>query len=176
MAEYRLLTIWRFDAPLEAVYAAIHNALHWPDCGRACRKWRRLRPVIPMGSTAPCVMSGKGLPYRMALEERATRCGPRWRESPSESCLAPHWAICVCPLNAFTLQRAWCLFRSAPHRRPSARLLALLYRTSDNARRRLVPDPALLVSMQGEPHENTYLPAPLPWRPGDKTGNPRRPL
>jgi hypothetical protein len=30
VAEYRLLTIWRIEAPLEAVYAAIHNSPHWP--------------------------------------------------------------------------------------------------------------------------------------------------
>lgn len=31
MAEYRLLTIWLIKAPLEEVYAAIHNSLRWPD-------------------------------------------------------------------------------------------------------------------------------------------------
>lgn len=31
VAEYRLLTIWRIEAPLEEVYAAIHNAPRWPD-------------------------------------------------------------------------------------------------------------------------------------------------
>lgn len=29
MAEYRSLTIWRIGAPLEAVYAVIHNSPRW---------------------------------------------------------------------------------------------------------------------------------------------------
>ncbi len=30
-AEYRLLTVWRLEAPLDDIYAAIHDSLHWPD-------------------------------------------------------------------------------------------------------------------------------------------------
>lgn len=47
MAEHHLLTIWRIEAPLEEVYAAIHNSQHWPDwwptgrsCGRELKDWR----------------------------------------------------------------------------------------------------------------------------------------
>lgn len=31
MAEFRLLTIWRIEAPLDAVYLAIRNSLAWPE-------------------------------------------------------------------------------------------------------------------------------------------------
>jgi uncharacterized protein YndB with AHSA1/START domain len=31
MVEYRLLTTWHIEAPLEDVYSAIHDALRWPD-------------------------------------------------------------------------------------------------------------------------------------------------
>ena len=31
MVEYRLLTIWRVEAPLKVVYAAIHDSPRWPD-------------------------------------------------------------------------------------------------------------------------------------------------
>jgi uncharacterized protein YndB with AHSA1/START domain len=29
--EYHLLTIWRIDAPLTEVYAAIQDSMRWPD-------------------------------------------------------------------------------------------------------------------------------------------------
>ena len=38
MAEYRLLTIWRIAAPLEDVYAAIHDSPRWPDWWPGLRK------------------------------------------------------------------------------------------------------------------------------------------
>jgi len=52
------------------------------------------------GSAFPFVMLGMGLLGLHELGEFGLRwggwsmcCGPRRRESPSESCLAPHWPI-----------------------------------------------------------------------------------
>ena len=49
MAEYRLLTIWRIEAPLEAVYATIHNALHGPDGWPGMRKVEKVAADIALG-------------------------------------------------------------------------------------------------------------------------------
>jgi hypothetical protein len=38
VAEYRLLTIWRIEVPLEPVCAAIHHSPRWPDGWPGVRK------------------------------------------------------------------------------------------------------------------------------------------
>lgn len=74
MAEYRLLTIWRFDAPLEAVYAAIHNAPHWPDWWPGMQKVEEVAAGDTHGINSILRYFWQGrLPYRMVFEVRATR-------------------------------------------------------------------------------------------------------
>jgi len=74
VAEYRLLTIWRFDAPLEAVYAAIHNAPHWPDWWPGMQKVEQVAAGDPDGINSILRYYWQGrLPYRMVFEVRATR-------------------------------------------------------------------------------------------------------
>jgi hypothetical protein len=38
VAEYRLLTIWRIEATLDAVCVAIHHSPRWPDGWPGVRK------------------------------------------------------------------------------------------------------------------------------------------
>jgi hypothetical protein len=74
MAEYHLLTIWRIEAPLDQVYAAIENSLQWPEW------WLSVRKVEPMasggsdgvGNVRRYAWQGK-LPYRVVFDVRATR-------------------------------------------------------------------------------------------------------
>ena len=74
MAEYRLLTIWRIEAPLEAVYAAIHNSPRWPDWWPGVRKVERVAAGDADGINSVLRYSWQGkLPYRMVFEVRATR-------------------------------------------------------------------------------------------------------
>jgi len=77
MAEYRLLTIWRIDAPLAAVYAAIHDSLSWPDW------WPGVEQVVQLdagdgdGIDSVRRYRWKGaLPYRLAFDVRTTRIAP----------------------------------------------------------------------------------------------------
>ena len=74
MAEYRLLTIWRIEAPLEAVYAAIHNSPHWPVWWPGVQKVEEVTAGDASGinSVLRYVWQGQ-LPYRMVFEVRATR-------------------------------------------------------------------------------------------------------
>ena len=48
MTEYRLLTIWRIEAPLEAVYAAIHDSPHWPDWWPGVRSEENIDLMTPV--------------------------------------------------------------------------------------------------------------------------------
>lgn len=74
MAEYRLLTIWRIESPLEEVYAAIHNAPNWPDWWPAVKNVEEVAAGDPDGvnSVLRCSWQGK-FPYRVVFEVRATR-------------------------------------------------------------------------------------------------------
>ena len=74
MAEYRLLTIWRIEAPLEEVYTAIHNAPRWPDWWPGVKKVEKVAAGDANGinSILRYVWQGQ-LPYQMVFEVRATR-------------------------------------------------------------------------------------------------------
>jgi hypothetical protein len=74
MADYHLLSIWRIEAPLEPVYAAIRDSLGWPDWWPGVRK---VEPVADgdaegIGTVRRYVWKGS-LPYRVVFEVRATR-------------------------------------------------------------------------------------------------------
>ena len=74
MAEYHLLTIWRIEAPLEKVYTAIEDSLHWPDWWLSVRSVEQTTDgkADGIGSVRRYTWQGK-LPYRVVFEVRATR-------------------------------------------------------------------------------------------------------
>ena len=74
MAEYRLLTIWRIQAPLEPVYAAIQNSLHWPEWWPGAQKVEQaaLGDADGLNNVRRYFWQGK-FPYRVVFEVRATR-------------------------------------------------------------------------------------------------------
>ena len=74
MAEYHLLTIWRIEAPLDEVYAAIEDSLRWPDWWPSVRKVEQLADGNARGidSVRRYAWQGK-LPYRVVFDVRATR-------------------------------------------------------------------------------------------------------
>ncbi len=74
MAEYHLLTIWRIDAPLEKVYAAIENTLCWPEWWANVRKVEQKAQGAAdgIGNVRRYAWQGK-LPYRVVFDVRATR-------------------------------------------------------------------------------------------------------
>lgn len=74
MAEYRLLTIWRIQAPLDEVYAAIHNSLRWPDWWPGVQKVEQVAAGDADGINSVWRYSWQGqLPYRVVFEVYATR-------------------------------------------------------------------------------------------------------
>jgi hypothetical protein len=73
VAEYRLLTIWRIEAPLKAVYAAILDPLRWPDWWPDVHCVKQLAAGDADGIDSVCRYSWKGkLPYELVFEVRAT--------------------------------------------------------------------------------------------------------
>jgi hypothetical protein len=73
VADYRLLTIWCIEAPLEQVYAVIHNAPLWPDWWSSVKNVEALSPGDPEGIDSVLRYSWKGrLPYRMVFQVRTT--------------------------------------------------------------------------------------------------------
>jgi hypothetical protein len=74
MAEYHFLTIWRIEAPLEKVYAAIENSLHWPQWWPSVRKVEQKADGAAdgVGNIRCYAWQGK-LPYRVVFDVRATR-------------------------------------------------------------------------------------------------------
>lgn len=74
MAEFRLLTIWRIEAPLADVYAAIQNSLRWPEWWPGAQRVEEVASGGPDGidSIRRYCWSGH-LPYRVVFEVRTTR-------------------------------------------------------------------------------------------------------
>lgn len=74
MAEYHLLTIWRIEAPLEEVFAAIEDSLRWPDWWPSVRKVDQTSAgdAKGIGSVRRYVWQGR-LPYRVVFDVCATR-------------------------------------------------------------------------------------------------------
>lgn len=74
VAEYHLLTIWRIEAPLEKVYAAIENSLRWPEWWPSVRKVEQTADGDSVGidNVRRYAWQGK-LPYRVVFDVRATR-------------------------------------------------------------------------------------------------------
>lgn len=74
MAEYRLLTIWRVEAPLEQVYAAILDSLHWPEWWPSVKKVQQTAAGATDGIGSIRRYSWQGrLPYRVVFDVLATR-------------------------------------------------------------------------------------------------------
>jgi hypothetical protein len=74
MAEYHLLTIWRIEAPLEDVYAAIHNSLCWPDWWLGAKKVEQTATGDVNGINSVRRYSWQGqLPYRVVFDVRTTQ-------------------------------------------------------------------------------------------------------
>lgn len=74
MTEYRLLTIWRIEAPLEELYAAIHNSMHWPDWWPSVQKVEQAASGDADGINNVRRYFWQGqLPYQVVFEVRTTR-------------------------------------------------------------------------------------------------------
>lgn len=74
MADYHLLTIWRIEAPLAKVYAAVESSLLWPEWWRSVKEVKEIADgrADGIGSVRRYAWQGK-LPSRVVFDVRATR-------------------------------------------------------------------------------------------------------
>lgn len=77
MAEYRFVTFWHIEAPLQRVFDAISDSLHWPDW------WHGAQAVEEREAGAADGVGGvrryhwkSRLPYRLCFDARTTRVEP----------------------------------------------------------------------------------------------------
>jgi hypothetical protein len=74
VAQYHLLTIWRIEAPLVKVYAAIHDSQRWPDWWPSVQEVKQEASGDADGINSIWRYSWQGhLPYRVVFEVRPTR-------------------------------------------------------------------------------------------------------
>jgi uncharacterized protein YndB with AHSA1/START domain len=74
MAEYRFLTTWCLDAPIEAVWDTIFETERWPEWWKGVEKVVELEPGGPdrVGSVQRYTWKSR-LPYRLEFDMRTTR-------------------------------------------------------------------------------------------------------
>lgn len=78
MAEYRLVSVWRFEAPRAAVYAAVRDPRRWPQWWPDARRVEPLRTAgraDGVGCAWRCTWQA-GLPYRLRFDIVVTRVRP----------------------------------------------------------------------------------------------------
>lgn len=77
MAEYRLVTVWRFEAPLAAVYEAVGDPLRWPCWWPDAQRVELLRAgrADGVGRAWRCTWRS-GLPYRLRFDIVVTTMRP----------------------------------------------------------------------------------------------------
>jgi uncharacterized protein YndB with AHSA1/START domain len=74
MADYRFLTTWCLDAPIERVFAEIDDAARWPQWWPGVRRADRLAPGDEDGVGALWRYTWRSrLPYDLTFESRVTR-------------------------------------------------------------------------------------------------------
>jgi Polyketide cyclase / dehydrase and lipid transport len=77
MAEFRLTTLWRIEAPLQSVWDAIHDSPSWPNWWKNVESVRELQSGAADGLGAVHRYTWKGaLPYRVTIDVRVTRIAP----------------------------------------------------------------------------------------------------
>lgn len=79
MTDYRFLTTWCIDAPIDAVYAAIHDSASWPDWWPGVRRAELLEEgdAEGVGRLWRYVWRSR-LPYDLAFDTRVVRADRPW--------------------------------------------------------------------------------------------------
>lgn len=74
MADYEFVTVWRVDAPIEAVWDAILHSERWPAWWKGVERVEELEPGDEQGVGSLRRYTWKSrLPYRLVFDMRTTR-------------------------------------------------------------------------------------------------------
>lgn len=74
MADYEFVTVWRVDAPIEAVWDAILHSERWPAWWEGVERVEELEPGDEQGVGSLRRYTWKSrLPYRLVFDMRTTR-------------------------------------------------------------------------------------------------------
>ena len=78
MADYSFVTEWRLEAPIEPVYAALHDSLAWPDWWPAVKAVEEIRPATSRGGigTVRRYTFKGSLPYTLSFDMTVERLAP----------------------------------------------------------------------------------------------------
>ncbi|MBI2312369.1 MAG: SRPBCC family protein [Betaproteobacteria bacterium] len=77
MARFRLLTVWRLEAPIDEVCRAISESLLWPTWWKGAERVVELEPGDSQGIGSLRRYTWKSvLPYRLTFDARVIRAAP----------------------------------------------------------------------------------------------------
>ena len=105
MAEYRFLTTWLLDAPIERVWEVRYDAARWPSWWRGVERTEILRPdlwrstwrsVLPYSLTFEFEIVRRDPPFALVGRARGELAGTgRWRlyEGPAGTASTWDWEI-----------------------------------------------------------------------------------
>jgi hypothetical protein len=101
VADYRFLTTWLIDAPVEPVYDAIYDAAAWPSWWRGVRRAEQLEPGREDGVDRLWAFTWRSkLPYDLSFRLRVTRVERPWRlegDADGELIGAGRWRLYRAP-------------------------------------------------------------------------------
>jgi uncharacterized protein YndB with AHSA1/START domain len=120
--EYRFSTIWRIDAPVQEVWAAIQDSARWPEWWNNVERVDQLEEGSDQGVGAVQRYTWKGwLPYRLVFDMRVTRVDPLVAlegEASGDVEGAGRWSFSSDGRNLTVVRYDWCVHtnRASLHR------------------------------------------------------------
>jgi hypothetical protein len=116
-SDYELVTHWRFDAPLDAVWHELKHPEQWPSWWKGVRRVQLLEPGDVEGVGALRRMTWRSaLPYELTFDMRTTRVEPqRLIEGVAQGELSGRGCWTLEPVGAGTAVRYdWCVAATKP--------------------------------------------------------------
>ena len=111
--QYRFSTIWRIDAPVQEVWAAIHDSARWPEWWNNVERVDQLEAGSDQGVGVVQRYTWKGrLPYRLVFDMRVTRVDPLVAlegEASGDVEGAGRWSFSTDGRNLTVVRYDWCV-------------------------------------------------------------------
>jgi uncharacterized protein YndB with AHSA1/START domain len=135
--EYRFSTIWRIDAPVQEVWAAIHDSARWPEWWNNVERVDQLQAGSDQGVGAVQRYTWKGwLPYRLVFDMRVTRVDPLVAlegEASGDVEGAGRWSFSSDGRNLTVVRYDWCVHTNRAWMNALAPLLRPVFQWNHDA-------------------------------------------